>query len=770
MKIKVKGYLIMGLFALLCITCILSLIFTNKSVSAQIANEETNNKNIETNTCLRESGISTFDLDNKYSCIDYCNSHGPGRENGGVNLLSSGCRNYMEYRFNYGATSIPYWINMESINQITNTAHRQKILSDIREQTKMWNQACMYDGTGQIVNIYEVNTNQEKPSSINGMQVIEVTQRDLTEERAAGLFWPGSCTVELDYDSTNKYIGYNIDTVVHEFGHVLGLNDIDSNNNVSSGTHKTLMGYSRATTAGTLSEAIKYQDVQGIAVTTGRHTCKDSHFMRYIKAGGEYRHICFYCDRIDNRTSIISGSEEIVSNTNCNHNYKEMVSCGDNDWYKCTKCYKVTDKVYKVSFSNDNYIVQDILVGYDSFMPEVDFWAPQKEGYAFIGYFDANGTQYYKMELAVDRWSEHFNSLPYYPCIEKVVPVEGVKWRYKFDNTLYARWKLLECDYTYQNFSDEGIISSTTVHLAHGKNSLTPKEIEGYTFKYFKYNTQQVSSVPAELNIKLYNDHRGIIDEERKNKYPSEDGIYLKYFTSEVKLKYDILVAYYEKTCLADGSMITLADGSQTAVENLTGDEMLLVWNLYTGSYDVAPILFIDSDPARLYKVINLSFSDGTAVKVISEHGFWDYDLNKYVYLDADAEKYIGHWFNKGDGRVQLIGIEIKEEYTSAWSPVTYGHLCYFVNGMLSMPGGIDGLFNIFEVDPETMKYDEALMQSDIEQYGLFTYEEFTGYFEMSEAAFEAIGGKYFKVAIGKGLTTMEQLASLYGRYVGFLG
>jgi hypothetical protein len=32
--------------------------------------------------------------------------------------------------------------------------------------------------------------------------------------------------------------------------------------------------------------------------------------------------------------------------------------------------------------------------------------------------------------------------------------------------------------------------------------------------------------------------------------------------------------------CVADGTLITLADGSQKPVEELTGDELLLVWNL----------------------------------------------------------------------------------------------------------------------------------------------------------------------------------------------
>ena len=98
----------------------------------------------------------------------------------------------------------------------------------------------------------------------------------------------------------------------------------------------------------------------------------------------------------------------------------------------------------------------------------------------------------------------------------------------------------------------------------------------------------------------------------------------------------------------------------------------------------------------------------------------------------------------------------------------TYGHLCYFVNGMLSMPGGIYGLFNMFDVDAETMKYDEVSMQLDIETYGLFTYEEFVEYLDVSKEVFEAFNGQYLKVAIGKGLIDMEKLSYLVERYQEF--
>lgn len=228
-------------------------------------------------------------------------------------------------------------------------------------------------------------------------------------------------------------------------------------------------------------------------------------------------------------------------------------------------------------------------------------------------------------------------------------------------------------------------------------------------------------------------------------------------------------------SCIAAGSLITLADGSQKKVEDLTGEELLLVWNLETGSFDTAPIVFIDSDAECEYEIINLIFSDGTEVKVISEHAFWDYDINEYVYLDRYANKYIGHWFNKqttDEGgnfvniAVQLVDVVITYEVTTAYSPVTYSHLCYYVNGMLSMPGGISGLFNIFEVDPDTMMYDREAMEADIAEYGLFTYEDFEGL--ISEEVFEAFNGKYLKVAIGKGILTWDDIFYLVERYSQF--
>lgn len=303
--------------------------------------------------------------------------------------------------------------------------------------------------------------------------------------------------------------------------------------------------------------------------------------------------------------------------------------------------------------------------------------------------------------------------------------------------TLYAIWRINTYTVSFNLDGGSGSFPNKTINYGStvSKPAATPTK-DGFTFKYWALSGQTTE----------YN------------------------FSTPVTSDITLVAIWEQDSCVAEGTLITLADGSQVPVENLTGGEMLLVWNLYTGSFDIAPILVIDSDALKQYEVIKLTFSDGTTVDVISEHGFFDVDLNKYVYLDKYAEEYIGHRFLKqnenGMVQVTLVDVAITLENVAAYSPVTYGHLCYYVNGMLSIPGGINGLFNIFEVDAETMKFDAEAMEADVEMYGLYTYEELNSLVPMQEIMFDAVNGQYLKVAIGKGIITIEQISELVERYV----
>lgn len=224
--------------------------------------------------------------------------------------------------------------------------------------------------------------------------------------------------------------------------------------------------------------------------------------------------------------------------------------------------------------------------------------------------------------------------------------------------------------------------------------------------------------------------------------------------------------------CVTGDTLITLANGSKKMVKDLTATDLLLVFNHETGKYEAMPIIFNDVEPEGIYRIVNLKFSDGTAVKVVYEHGFFDLDENKYVYIREDNMKeFIGHKFYKAEydginyieSEVTLIDAYVIEELTTVYSPVTVYHLNYFTEDMLSMPAGIPGLFNIFEFG-DNLTYDQEQMQKDIETYGLYTYDDFDEY--ISYEVYSMFPAPYLKVAVGKGLTTFEDIVDMIYLYL----
>ena len=223
------------------------------------------------------------------------------------------------------------------------------------------------------------------------------------------------------------------------------------------------------------------------------------------------------------------------------------------------------------------------------------------------------------------------------------------------------------------------------------------------------------------------------------------------------------VIGDYINNCIAEGTLITLADGTKKKVEDLTLSDKLLIFNHETGKYDVASINFIENDGRKIYDIINLKFSNGVTSRVIYEHGYFDLDLNKYVYIRENTYKqYIGHRFYSEDGVVTLVDAFITTERTGCYSLVTSYHLNYFTDGVLSMPGGISGLFNIFEYD-EDLKFNQDDMKLAIEEFGLFEYEDFAEY--VSKEEFDSYPTKYLKISMARGLMTWEDIEYLIERY-----
>ncbi len=222
--------------------------------------------------------------------------------------------------------------------------------------------------------------------------------------------------------------------------------------------------------------------------------------------------------------------------------------------------------------------------------------------------------------------------------------------------------------------------------------------------------------------------------------------------------------------CVASGTKVMLSDGTEKNVEDLTLDDKLLIYNHETGEFDTQDINFIEHDGISTYNVVNLVFSNGKTSKMIYEHAYFDIDLNKYVYIhEDDFSNYVGHHFfavkENSTDEFEIVVLEnafVSQEITDCYSLVTKYHLNYFVDNMLSIPGGISGLFNMFEFD-ENLKYDDADKQSCINEYGLFEYDDFKEL--LTEEEFNLYPIKYLKVSLAKGLITEEFMQYLIERY-----
>ena len=224
-------------------------------------------------------------------------------------------------------------------------------------------------------------------------------------------------------------------------------------------------------------------------------------------------------------------------------------------------------------------------------------------------------------------------------------------------------------------------------------------------------------------------------------------------------------------TCVAEGSLITMADGTQKAVEDVQVGDMVMTWNFFTGGFEAQPVIINDThDGTATVDIFNLTFSDGSVSRVIGRQGFFNVEENKFIYIDSSTyDQYIGSNFVKyavGGSReyVTLDKCEITTETVGIYSIVTAYNANFITDNVLSLTDDLHtGVFEYFEVG-EDMKYDEAKMQADIEKYGLYDYEDVSEFFD--PVAFELLNAKYFKVSVGKGNLTYEKLREIITEFV----
>ena len=249
----------------------------------------------------------------------------------------------------------------------------------------------------------------------------------------------------------------------------------------------------------------------------------------------------------------------------------------------------------------------------------------------------------------------------------------------------------------------------------------------------------------------------------------AEQTIVVKYrYTDSNGTPYYYYVGYWceahTKTsiCVTPDTLVTLADGTQKRIDQVTYDDQILVWNFYTGCYDTAPVSLLVNHGEGEYEIIKLSFNDGTTFNIVGCHGLFEVSSNEFIDIDSNnVASMVGKTFLKRDGNdfaeVVLVDYEIVTETNGSYTILSSEYYNAVLNGMLTISPSYlaENLYEAFEVG-ENMTYDIEKMEKDIATYGLYTYDEFSEYVTYEQ--FVAWNIANMKIVVGKGYTTYEDI------------
>ena len=178
--------------------------------------------------------------------------------------------------------------------------------------------------------------------------------------------------INIPYFSTNSKYGEDVvnamreKTGAHEIGHVLGLRDLDFNNQCKANAdeehhYELLMGYGEEIID--RAQDITYKDIAGVAITRGFHTDNDHQWIKHgQQSDGTYKMVCSICNGVKYVESLNGYSYVTYGSCAGNHDLGigymiPVASYGTKDYYKCKYCSYVApfSLIVEQDYTKSNY-------------------------------------------------------------------------------------------------------------------------------------------------------------------------------------------------------------------------------------------------------------------------------------------------------------------------------------------------------------------------------------------------------------------------------
>ena len=136
--------------------------------------------------------------------------------------------------------------------------------------------------------------------------------------------------------------------------------------------------------------------------------------------------------------------------------------------------------------------------------------------------------------------------------------------------------------------------------------------------------------------------------------------------------------------CLAQGTLVTLADGNTKAIENITMSDSIRVWDFDNGASTSATPLWIKREESTIQYNL-LKFSDGSELKTIGQHRIFNKQAGAFTYPMTENTP-VGTITVKTDGtEVSLVSKRVVYERVNYYNVVTAGgYMNLYANSILT--------------------------------------------------------------------------------------
>ena len=141
------------------------------------------------------------------------------------------------------------------------------------------------------------------------------------------------------------------------------------------------------------------------------------------------------------------------------------------------------------------------------------------------------------------------------------------------------------------------------------------------------------------------------------------------------------LINYSE--CLAEGTQITLADRTTKAIEDITYEDELLVWDFDKGEFATSkPLWLMKVHTTYAYNL--LKFDNGSELKTIDQHRIFNKERGKFTYPMTDESPIGTTTFTDEGKETKLVSKEVVVERVNYYNIISDYHINVFANGILT--------------------------------------------------------------------------------------